>query len=104
MFFNVMKPLDENETMNIRTSTTVTGIRGTSGSVKAISDTHTQVTILEGHVQTVVTNPLTDNKTQGEIAEGQTVDFYVDDEDNSSGTPIIKIRAAEGEFKNRESE
>ena len=98
MFFNVLKPLDENDTMNIHTSTTVTGIRGTSGSVQVISDTHTQVTILEGRVQTVVANPLTDNKIQREISEGQTADFYVDNKDNSSGTPIIAIKAAEREL------
>ena len=98
VFFNVLKPLDENETMNIHTSTTVTGIRGTSGSVQVISDTHTQVTILEGRVQTVVANPLTDNKIQREISEGQTADFYVYNKDNSSGTPIIAIKAAEREL------
>lgn len=104
VFFNVLKPLDENETMNIHTSTTVTGIRGTSGSVQVISDTHTQVTILEGRVQTVVTNPLTDDKTQREISEGQTADFYVDSKDDSSGTPIIAIKAAERELTKQERE
>ena len=35
LFFNVTKPLSGDETLNIRTSTMVTGIRGTSGVISA---------------------------------------------------------------------
>lgn len=36
LFFNVTEPLDDDETLNIRTSTTLTGVRGTCGWVNVI--------------------------------------------------------------------
>ena len=39
LFFNVTKPLEDDESMDIRTSTTICGIRGTCGWVEAYGDT-----------------------------------------------------------------
>lgn len=50
LFFNVKSPLESDESLQIRTSTTVTGIRGTSGVVDASSQGKTQVLIFDGKV------------------------------------------------------
>lgn len=50
LFFNVSKPLTGKENMNIRTSTMVTGIRGTCGVVEQISQGKSKLHLLEGQV------------------------------------------------------
>ena len=71
IFFNVSKPLNDNENLNIRTSTMVTGIRGTCGTIKAIDPNHTQIDLYTGNLQCVVTNPVT--------GENQSVDLHPGD-------------------------
>ncbi len=50
IYFDVSAPLDDGETMNIRTSTMVTGIRGTSGII-ATSGSVSSATLLTGAAQ-----------------------------------------------------
>ena len=50
LFFNVTQPLEDDETMNIRTSTMLVGIRGTCGWVEERSGL-SRVYILEGKVE-----------------------------------------------------
>ncbi len=50
LFFNVSKPLTSKERMNVRTSTMVTGIRGTCGVVQIISETKSRLYLIEGSV------------------------------------------------------
>ena len=50
LFFNVTQPLEDDETMNIRTSTMLVGIRGTCGWVSCRDD-RSQVYLLEGKVE-----------------------------------------------------
>lgn len=50
LFFNVTEPLEEDETMEIRTSTMVVGIRGTCGWVE-IGPDFARVGLLEGEVE-----------------------------------------------------
>ena len=50
LFFNVTEPLEDDETMNIRTSTMLVGVRGTCGWVAA-NDGLSQVYLLEGKVE-----------------------------------------------------
>nr|MCR5791660.1 BspA family leucine-rich repeat surface protein [Lachnospiraceae bacterium] len=57
LFFNVTKKLDDKEEMNIRTSTMITGIRGTVGWVGETKPGESTVAILEGAVECKVTNP-----------------------------------------------
>ncbi|MEY8378969.1 FecR domain-containing protein [Lachnospiraceae bacterium 56-18] len=54
LFFNVTKPLEDDESMDIRTSTTICGIRGTCGWVEAHGDT-TYVGLFDGKVECTVT-------------------------------------------------
>lgn len=50
LFFNVTKPLEDDESMDIRTSTTICGIRGTCGWVESHGDT-SYVGLLDGKVE-----------------------------------------------------
>ena len=54
LFFNVTKPLEDDESMDIRTSTTICGIRGTCGWVESRGDT-SYVGLLDGKVKCSVT-------------------------------------------------
>ena len=54
LFFNVTEPLSEDETMNIRTSNMIVGIRGTCGWVEVPDQNHMQVSLLEGSVTCMV--------------------------------------------------
>ena len=49
MFFSVSQPLEEDESFEIRTSTMILGIRGTSGAVEVISDEQCVITLASGH-------------------------------------------------------
>ncbi|MCI8638238.1 MAG: FecR domain-containing protein [Coprococcus sp.] len=51
VFFHVTRPLEEDETMEIRTSTMTVGIRGTCGWVEDVDENHMKVYILEGKVE-----------------------------------------------------
>ena len=50
LFFNVSKKLDAKESMNVRTSTMVTGIRGTCGVVESVSSKASKLYLIEGKV------------------------------------------------------
>lgn len=51
LFFDVSVPLKENESLKIRTSTMVTGVRGTVGYVRVTDRFHSEVGLLEGKLQ-----------------------------------------------------
>ncbi|MBR4182350.1 MAG: leucine-rich repeat protein [Lachnospiraceae bacterium] len=51
LMFNVTVPLAKKESLNIRTSTMVTGVRGTIGFADKISETESEIYILEGKVE-----------------------------------------------------
>lgn len=57
LFFDVTVPLEKDESLNIRTSTMVTGVRGTSGYAVVYDCYHSEIVLLEGH--------LTVHKTHG---------------------------------------
>ena len=94
VFFSVSENLQSDETLNIRTSTMVTGIRGTSGWVEAVDGAHSRVYILEGAVESVVTDPVSGQSKTATIMGGQYADFYVYD----PATPGDKCAIVMGEF------
>lgn len=65
VFCNVTVPLKKDEDLNITTSTTITGIRGTSLCVSESTD-GTEIQVYSGHVVTAVYNAL--NRLSGERA------------------------------------
>ncbi len=77
LYFDISEPLTEEETLNIRTSTMVMGIRGTSGWVKVIDRWHSQVYILEGTVQCSVMDPVTNQIKSTTLTSGQMAEFVV---------------------------
>ena len=67
LFFNVTKPLGSDETLDIRSSTMVTAIRGTCGWVEVPDAEHMNVYILEGTVECSV-GDVTESVTAGQTA------------------------------------
>ena len=71
IFFNVTEPLEDGESLNIRTSTIVVGIRGTCGWVKIIDQWTVEVCILEGTVTISVTDPVTGQTKEDTLSAGE---------------------------------
>ena len=59
LFFNVNEKLEDDETFDIRTSTMVCGIRGTSAFIGKDSKGHETVMVTDGVVHVVAENPRT---------------------------------------------
>ncbi len=77
LFFNVTQPLAEDETLNIRTSTMIAGIRGTCGWVRILDGLTTRVYLLDGKLDCVVTNPVEGSTKTITLTAGQYADFRV---------------------------
>jgi len=71
LFFNVTEPLGEDETMEIRTSSMMVGIRGTCGWVKVLDQYNTMVYVLEGTVWCTITDPVSGRPVM--VAEGESI-------------------------------
>ena len=73
LFFNVKAPLSSSESLNIRTSTMVTGIRGTSGLVDVLDQETSAVSIYDGTVAVTTANAVAQGGFQTTtVAAGQT--------------------------------
>ena len=72
LFFNVTAPVDKDESLNIRTSTMVTGVRGTSGWVVVVDRFTSRVHLLEGTLTVTSSEPATGQMRQATITSGQT--------------------------------
>ncbi len=70
--FEVSKPLEADETMDIKTSTMIVGIRGTAGIVSSI-DGVDSVEITEGVVHVTVTNPYTGEVKETDVHAGEKI-------------------------------
>lgn len=71
LFFNVKTPLSSSESMNIRTSTMVTGVRGTCGVVEVVSNEKSTLHLLEGKVSFTTTDPQTGVQQTVMVTGGQ---------------------------------
>jgi hypothetical protein len=71
LMFNVPVALKSDESLNIRTSTMVTGIRGTAGWVNALDRYTTRVGVLEGSVTIQSKDPFTGADRSVTIVGGQ---------------------------------
>ncbi len=81
--FEVSKHLDDDETFEIRTYTMVVGIRGTAGEVYT-SDDSEGVTIYDGTVHVVATNPDTGETKEVDVTAGQKIVVRTPDEGEES--------------------
>ena len=75
LFFEVSKPLEDDETMDIKTSTMIVGIRGTSGWVSV--EEHESLIITDGVVHVTGTNPVTGEVKEIDVASGQKISVYL---------------------------
>ncbi len=84
LFFNVKKPLEEDESFEIRTSTMITGIRGTSGYIYSDYNS-TSLVLTDGKVSVSCFNSATGEKQAYEINAGEkiTVIAYPDKDKDS---------------------
>lgn len=76
LFFEVQKPLEDDETFDIRTSTMVVGIRGTSGWVSVEGD-HESLIVTDGTVHVIGINPTTGETKEIDVGAGQRVQTYL---------------------------
>ncbi|MBR3059205.1 MAG: InlB B-repeat-containing protein [Oscillospiraceae bacterium] len=83
MYCDVTAPLKEDEKLNIRTSTMVTGVRGTIVYIQKISDEETRLGVLEGRAQGAAINPITGATRTLTVREGQLGVFRVYDADQA---------------------
>ena len=77
LYFNVSEPLEKEESLNIRTSTIIVGIRGTCGWVKMLDAWRAQVYLLEGQVECSVTDPATGESRTTVLQGGEMAEFVV---------------------------
>jgi len=89
LLFDITAPLLEDESLNIRTSTMVTGIRGTAGFVKVINEKVSEVYLLSGEVHLTSTDPLTGQVAEVTLRPGQRATSYV--RDVEWGEEIVEI-------------
>lgn len=91
---DVKQPLDGDETLNIRTSTMITGIRGTVLYVKIIDKFTTVVYMLEGHAVLQGINPMSGMTEEIVITAGQSAAVTVA-ENGVSGDELTDPRLPE---------
>lgn len=77
LYFNVSEPLEKEESLNIRTSTIIVGIRGTCGWVKMLDAWRAQVYLLEGQVECSITDPATGESRTTVLRGGEMAEFVV---------------------------
>lgn len=73
IFFNVAKPLKSDEKLNVRTSTMVTGVRGTSACVSAPDRTRTEITLLTGRLEVIGCSSRTGQTEAVEMSAGERI-------------------------------
>lgn len=98
LFFNVTAPLADDESLNIRTSTMVTGIRGTSGWIKIIDWRVSELYLLTGEVTVTSTDPASGKSRQTTVSAGEMATSYTGEAaPDGSGVEIIKRKFNEDE-------
>lgn len=92
LFFNVTEHLQDDEVLNIRTSSMVVGIRGTSGWVKVIDQYHTILYMLDGSVEASVTDPVSDQRKSITLRGGQWAEFWIYNKEKQGDKCDIIVR------------
>lgn len=89
LLFDVNQPLDKDETLNIRTSTMVTGVRGTIGWVEVNEKDESQLKLIEGKTTVMLVNPLSGETQTTEISSGQALSSIMQDIPGDDGITIV---------------
>ncbi|MEA4816252.1 MAG: FecR domain-containing protein [Lachnospiraceae bacterium] len=99
LFFDVSSPVSEDSSLNIRTSTMVTGIRGTMGVVSIVDQFNSILYMLEGTVEVSVVDPETEVYSDYSLTVGQTLTTtLLEDEtriDQEIDVKITELKEAE---------
>jgi len=95
LYFNVTEPLKTDESLNIRTATMVTGIRGSFGWV-----TPTEMGLMHGHVTLTCTNPETGETRVTEIYSGEKVAFEAETQETAADPTLLEIDFVKEEITN----
>lgn len=99
LFFNITEPLEEDETLDIRTSTMTVGIRGTCGWVSVLEEGHMQVCVLEGKVHCEVTDPVSGQSAEAEVSVGERADVYIrSEEGEDAACEIVKSKISRADI------
>lgn len=77
IFFEVNKPLQGNESFDIRTSTMICGIRGTSGYVYVDGEGNSNLVLTSGRVHITGLNPTNGVTRELDVTPGQRLTVYV---------------------------
>lgn len=77
VFFEVNRPLEDDESFNITTTTMTVGIRGTSGYVSVDNDGIATLILTSGHVHITGTNPTTGETKNLDVGPGNRVRVYL---------------------------
>lgn len=84
LFFHVTEPLAEDESLDIRSSDTIVGIRGTCGWVTLDEWTHLELYLLDGEVEYTFQNPDTGEDESVTISAGEKVRLVQNDDGSFS--------------------
>ena len=95
LYFNVTEPLKTDESLNIRTATMVTGIRGSFGWV-----TSTEMGLMHGHVTLTCTNPETGETRVTEVYSGEKVTFEAATQETAADPTLLEIDFVKEEIVN----
>ena len=99
LFFNITEPLEEDETLDIRTSTMTVGIRGTCGWVSVLEEGHMQVSVLEGKVHCEVTDSVSGQSAEAEVSAGERADLYIrSEEGEDAACEIVKSKISRSDI------
>ena len=80
VFFHVTEPLDDGETLEIRTSTMLVGIRETCGWVEVPEENHMKVYLIEGTVEcSIEPSGPEDEKISASVSGGDMADMRITD-------------------------
>jgi len=86
LFFNVTEPLKADESLNIRTATMVTGIRGSFGWVNG-----TEIGLMHGHVTLTCINPETSAVRVTEVYSGEKVSYEAGASSAAADPELLEI-------------
>ena len=92
LFFNVAEALENDETLNVSTSTMVVGVRGTSGWVQTEDRWKTMIYLLEGTLLCVVSDPVTSQLKTAELHGGDVAECVVYPQDKAGDKCDIILR------------
>ena len=97
LFFEVSQPLTDEESFDIKTSTMVVGIRGTSGWV-SVDGEHESLIITDGVVHVIGTNPVTGEVKEIDVKAGHRITVYLYNDRNVDSIMFVLEEITEREL------